>query len=119
MFCHFSIFQLMFALMTSGFFPNHKSVWRYPIIKINKVDKLACSPAPGGYRVSYRVHMTIDYPDSLKRMMNLPAVSGWKHATRVNRADKRAARNAGRPVRADRPWLVVPDDAGAWITARR
>jgi len=49
----------------------------YPIIKINKVDELACSPAPGGYVVSYRVHMTIDYPDSLKRMMNSqPSLGG-------------------------------------------
>jgi hypothetical protein len=54
-----------------------KAFGAYPIIKIDKVDELACSPAPGGYRVSYRVHMTIDYPDSLKRMMNSqPSLGG-------------------------------------------
>jgi hypothetical protein len=47
-----------------------KAFGAYPIITINKVDELACEPAPGGYLVNYRVHMTIDYPDNLKRMMN-------------------------------------------------
>ena len=47
-----------------------KAFGAYPIITINKVDELACAPVPGGYFVRYRVHMTIDYPDNLKRMMN-------------------------------------------------
>ena len=49
----------------------------YPIITIDNVEKLACERVPGGFRVNYRVHMTIDYPETVKRMMNSqPSLGG-------------------------------------------
>jgi hypothetical protein len=50
--------------------PITKRLGTYPIITIDNVEKLACSRVPGGFRVSYRVQMTIDYPESIKHLMN-------------------------------------------------
>jgi hypothetical protein len=50
--------------------PITKRLGTYPIITIDNVEKLACERVPGGFRVNYRVHMTIDYPETVKRMMN-------------------------------------------------
>jgi len=50
--------------------PITKRLGTYPIITIDNVEKLACERVPGGFRVNYRVHMTIDYPETVKRLMN-------------------------------------------------
>lgn len=50
--------------------PITKRLGTYPIITIDHVEKLACSRVPGGFRVSYRVQLSIDYPDTVKQLMN-------------------------------------------------
>jgi hypothetical protein len=49
--------------------PITKRLGIYPIIKVEEVEKLACSRAPGGFLVSYRPHINVDYPEGLKRYM--------------------------------------------------
>ncbi|MDQ6624215.1 MAG: hypothetical protein M3Y86_12135 [Verrucomicrobiota bacterium] len=42
----------------------------YPIITVERVEKLQASPVAGGYLVSYRPHISIGYPESFNRYMN-------------------------------------------------